>query len=98
MPLAAAVVVYAAGVAMTTSATSAYITDLSRRARYGAAHGVFGTIYDIGDALGPIAAGLLVAAVGYACDVPDHGVVGLDDRRGVCRRLARTAGDRAQRA
>lgn len=32
----------------------------------GAAHGVFGTIYDVGDALGPIAAGLLVAAVGYA--------------------------------
>ena len=49
----------------TTSATSAYITDLARRARYGAAHGVFGTIYDIGDALGPIAAGLLVAGVGY---------------------------------
>jgi MFS family permease len=27
---------------------------------------VFGTIYDVGDALGPIAAGLLVATVGYA--------------------------------
>jgi predicted MFS family arabinose efflux permease len=27
---------------------------------------VFGTIYDIGDALGPIAAGLLVARLGYA--------------------------------
>jgi hypothetical protein len=26
----------------------------------------FGTIYDIGDAAGPIAAGLLVTAVGYA--------------------------------
>jgi len=32
------------------------MTDLARRARYGTAHGVFGTIYDIGDALGPIAA------------------------------------------
>jgi hypothetical protein len=40
--------------------------DLSRRARYGAAHGVFGTIYDVGDALRPITAGLLVASVGYA--------------------------------
>jgi sugar phosphate permease len=38
---------------------------MTRRARYGAAHGVFGTIYDVGDALGPIAAGVLVAAVGY---------------------------------
>jgi DHA1 family multidrug resistance protein-like MFS transporter len=60
-----AIVAYAAGVAITTAATSAYITDVTRRARYGAAHGVFGTIYDVGDALGPIAAGFLVAAVGY---------------------------------
>jgi MFS family permease len=60
-----AILAYAAGVATTTAATSAYITDLTRRARYGAAHGVFGTIYDVGDALGPILAGLLVAAVGY---------------------------------
>ena len=57
---------YAAGVAITTAATSAYITDITRRARYGAAHGVFGTIYDVGDALGPIAAGVLVAWLGYA--------------------------------
>jgi MFS family permease len=60
-----AVLAYAAGVATTTAATGAYITDLTRRARYGAAHGVFGTIYDIGDALGPIVAGILVVAVGY---------------------------------
>jgi MFS transporter, DHA1 family, multidrug resistance protein len=63
--IVAAVVAYAAGVATTTAATSAYITDMTRRARYGAAHGVFGTIYDVGDALGPIVAGVLVAAVGY---------------------------------
>jgi MFS family permease len=61
-----AVLMYAAGVATTTAATSAYITDITRRARYGAAHGVFGTIYDVGDALGPIAGGLLVASLGYA--------------------------------
>ena len=61
----AVVLVYAAGLAITTAATSAYITDMTRRARYGAAHGVFGTIYDIGDALGPIGAGALVAWLGY---------------------------------
>jgi MFS family permease len=60
------ILTYAAGVAITTAATSAYITDITRRARYGAAHGVFGTIYDVGDALGPIAAGALVAALGYS--------------------------------
>lgn len=64
--LVTAVVIYAIGVAVTTAATSAFITDLAQRARYGAAHGVFGTIYDVGDALGPIAAGLLVASIGYA--------------------------------
>jgi DHA1 family multidrug resistance protein-like MFS transporter len=63
--LVGAMVVYAIGVASTTSATSALITDLTRKARYGAAHGVFGTIYDVGDACGPITAGFLVAAVGY---------------------------------
>lgn len=64
--LVAAIVIYAAGAGFTTAATGAFITDLSRRARYGAAHGVFGTIYDVGDALGPILAGLLVGTLGYA--------------------------------
>lgn len=75
--LATAVVTYAAGVATTTAATSALITDVSRRARYGTAHGVFGTIYDIGDAAGPIGAGSLVAAVGYATMFRTLAVVGL---------------------
>jgi MFS transporter, DHA1 family, multidrug resistance protein len=66
MTVVMVVLTYAAGVAITTAATSAYITDITRRARYGAAHGVFGTIYDVGDALGPIAAGVLVAWLGYA--------------------------------
>jgi MFS family permease len=63
--LALSVVFYGAALAVATSATGALVTDLSRQARYGAAHGVFGTIYDIGDAAGPIVAGLLVAAIGY---------------------------------
>jgi len=57
--------VYSVGLALTTSATSAYITDMTRETRYGAAHGLFGTIFDIGDALGPICAGLIVAGSGY---------------------------------
>jgi DHA1 family multidrug resistance protein-like MFS transporter len=75
--LMATVLAYAAGVATTTAATGAYITDVTRRARYGAAHGVFGTIYDVGDALGPIAAGLLVATVGYARMFQIMALVGL---------------------
>ena len=60
------VCVYALGVAVTSGAAGAYITDLTHRTTYGAAHGVFGTIYDVGDASGPILGGVLVAAVGYA--------------------------------
>jgi MFS family permease len=63
--LAACTALYGAAVALTHSAASAFVTDLARRARYGAAHGVFGTIYDIGDAAGPLAGGFLVAAAGY---------------------------------
>jgi len=64
--LFAAAIAYAAGLAVTTAATSAHVTDLAHGTRFGAAHGIFGTIYDVGDALGPITAGLLVAGVGYA--------------------------------
>lgn len=45
---------------------SAFTADVLRRARDGTAHAVFGTLYDIGDAAGPIGAGFLVVAVGYA--------------------------------
>ena len=75
--LATVVETYAAGVATTTAATSAFITDVSRRARYGTAHGVFGTMYDIGDAAGPIGAGVLVAAVGYTPMFRTLAVLGL---------------------
>lgn len=64
--LSAAVLMYAVSVAVTTAATSAYITDVAPKSRYGAAHGVFGTIYDIGDAAGPLVGGLLVQRWGYS--------------------------------
>ena len=57
---------YGTGLAVTTAATSALITDVTHEARYGAAHGLFGTLYDVGDAAGPLCAGALVAWVGFA--------------------------------
>lgn len=60
-----AVLMYAISVAVTTAATGAYITDVAPKARFGAAHGVFGTIYDIGDAGGPLVGGVLVQECGY---------------------------------
>jgi MFS family permease len=75
--LATVVLVYAAGVAITTAATSAYITDVAPKARFGAAHGVFGTIYDVGDAGGPIIGGLLVGAWGYTATFQLMATMGL---------------------
>jgi DHA1 family multidrug resistance protein-like MFS transporter len=63
--LFAAVLIYAISVAITTAATSAYITDVAPKSKFGAAHGVFGTIYDIGDAGGPLLGGVLVQTWGY---------------------------------
>lgn len=57
---------WGAGLSVVSSVSGALITDLSHKAMYGAAHGLFGTIYDIGEASGPIAAGLLVAHAGYS--------------------------------
>jgi MFS transporter, DHA1 family, multidrug resistance protein len=57
--------IYGGGLAVTTSSTAALITDLTDRSRYGAAHGLFGTIFDVGDALGPIAGGVVAARLGY---------------------------------
>jgi len=56
---------YAVAVAITTAAASAYITDVAPKSRFGAAHGVFGTIYDVGDAAGPLIGGVLVQCWGY---------------------------------
>jgi DHA1 family multidrug resistance protein-like MFS transporter len=72
--LTSAVAAYAVGVAITTASSSAYITDLSHRARYGASHGLFGSIYDIGDAAGPLLGGVLAAVAGY---VPMFRIVGV---------------------
>ena len=58
-------VIYGLSVAITTSATTALVTDVCQQKHYGAAHGVFGTLFDAGHASGPITAGFLVASLGY---------------------------------
>ena len=54
------------GVGAVTPVTNALIADLASARHLGAAMGVFGTIWDIGEAAGPIIAGFLIGAVGYA--------------------------------
>src|SRR5438094_8816863 len=49
-----------------TPVTNALIADLASARRLGAAMGVFGTVWDIGEAAGPMIAGFLIGGSGYA--------------------------------
>lgn len=48
-----------------TPSTTALIADMVKSQQYGAAMGVFGSIWDTGHALGPVLSGVLIAAIGY---------------------------------
>jgi MFS transporter, DHA1 family, multidrug resistance protein len=54
------------GVGAVTPVTNALIADLASARHLGAAMGVFGTIWDVGEAAGPMIAGLLIGGLGYA--------------------------------
>ena len=56
--------VFGLGMAIVTPATNALVADLCKTGNYGSAMGVFGTIWDIGEASGPILVGALIAAFG----------------------------------
>src|SRR2546428_4416973 len=49
-----------------TPVTNALMADLASARRLGAAMGVFGTIWDVGEAAGPMIAGFLIGGLGYA--------------------------------
>jgi MFS family permease len=53
------------GVAIVTPSTTALVADLVKANRMGSAMGVFGTIWDCGEAGGPNSAGLLIGALSY---------------------------------
>lgn len=52
--------VFGLGEAIVTSSSAAMVADFCREDNIGSAMGVFGTLYDIGHASGPILAGLLI--------------------------------------
>ncbi len=60
------------GVAIVTPSTTALVADLVRAGRQGSAMGVFGTIWDCGEAAGPILAGFLIASLSYT---PTFGLI-----------------------
>ena len=64
-PLLGLSVLFGLGTAMVTPSTTAMIGDLVKRGEFGAAMGVFGSLWDIGHATGPLIAGVLIAWLGY---------------------------------
>ncbi len=62
LPVSAA---FGLGVAIVTPSTTALVADLVKAGRMGSAMGVFGTIWDSGEATGPILAGFLIASLSY---------------------------------
>ncbi|MEA3238738.1 MAG: MFS transporter, partial [Candidatus Bipolaricaulota bacterium] len=63
--LAGLAILFGLGEAFVTTSTGALVADLARQESLGAAMGVFGTIADTGQALGPIIIGLLLTRIGY---------------------------------
>lgn len=58
-------VAFGLGTGMVTPSTTAMIGDLTKHGDFGAAMGVFGSLWDIGHAGGPLIAGFLIAGLGY---------------------------------
>src|SRR2546425_9252780 len=66
LPLFLVSALFRFGVAIVTPSTTALVADLVKAGRMGSAMGVFGTIWDCGEAAGPILAGVLIASLSYA--------------------------------
>lgn len=65
MPLLALSIAFGMSLSIVTSATSAYIADLSSREARGSAMGLLGSIMDIGHMTGPLVSGIVATHFGY---------------------------------
>jgi len=65
LPMLAMSIGFGLSLSIVTSATSAYIADLSSRKARGSAMGLLGSIMDIGHTTGPIVSGFAAAYFGY---------------------------------
>lgn len=63
-------VLYGAAFATVTSSTTALVADVTKGGQFGASVGVLRTIMDVGQTIGPVLTGLLIAAWGYAVAFP----------------------------
>jgi MFS family permease len=64
--LIALTAVFGLGESMVTSSTAAMVAEQTKASGYGTSMGVFGSLWDIGHASGPILTGLLLTRVSYS--------------------------------
>jgi MFS family permease len=72
--LVALTLVFGLGESMVTSSTAAMVAEQTRARGHGTSMGVFGSLWDIGHASGPILTGLLLSRYDY---LPSFGVISL---------------------
>jgi DHA1 family multidrug resistance protein-like MFS transporter len=63
-------VLYGAAFATVTSSTTALVADVTKNGQFGASVGVLRTIMDVGQTIGPVLTGFLIAAWGYGVAFP----------------------------
>lgn len=66
MPLLVLSILFGLSLSIVTSATAAFIADLSNKESRGTAMGILGSIMDIGHSTGPLIAGIVAAYFGFA--------------------------------
>lgn len=65
IPLLLLSILFGLSLSIVTSATSAFIADLSKKEAHGSAMGILGSIMDIGHTLGPLISGVVAAYFGF---------------------------------
>lgn len=65
VPLFALSILLGLSLSVVTSATSAFIADLSSRETHGSAMGILGSIMDVGHTAGPLASGFVIKYLGF---------------------------------
>jgi len=75
IPLFVLSIVFGLSLSIVTSATSAFIADLSKRETHGSAMGILGSVMDIGHTTGPLVSGFLAVYFGLEKAFTGAGVV-----------------------
>lgn len=72
LPLSCLTLLFGLGEAMVTSSTAAMVADQTKARGYGTSMGVFGSLWDIGHASGPMLTGILLTRLDY---LPAFGLI-----------------------